>query len=188
MARLFLARLTGRCADRRDPRRSAANPAAGRGAGRGARRPPAGQVERRSLIQVPIEHSSSGRFAGRPISPGPEATSTTSRSSRPGSGACAMSTARSWTHRADDAEATVRARMEQQLGPLHDVADYYRARRGSSTTGRWPPPDRGRGGVACSGPSIGAPAIAGLVITRKSARRVDQMRRAGRVVAEVLAP
>jgi adenylate kinase len=31
-------------------------------------------------------------------------------------------------HRADDAEATVRARMEQQLGPLHDVADYYRGK------------------------------------------------------------
>jgi adenylate kinase len=31
-------------------------------------------------------------------------------------------------HRADDAEATVRARMEQQLGPLHEVADYYRDR------------------------------------------------------------
>jgi adenylate kinase len=31
-------------------------------------------------------------------------------------------------HRADDAEATVRARMEQQLGPLHEVADYYRSR------------------------------------------------------------
>jgi len=30
-------------------------------------------------------------------------------------------------HRADDAEATVRARMERQLGPLNDVADYYRA-------------------------------------------------------------
>jgi adenylate kinase len=31
-------------------------------------------------------------------------------------------------HREDDAEATVRARMEQQLGPLNDVADYYRGR------------------------------------------------------------
>jgi adenylate kinase len=31
-------------------------------------------------------------------------------------------------HRADDAEATVRARMAQQLPPLQEVADYYRAR------------------------------------------------------------
>ena len=31
-------------------------------------------------------------------------------------------------HRADDAEETVRARMQQQLGPLNDVADHYRSR------------------------------------------------------------
>ena len=31
-------------------------------------------------------------------------------------------------HRADDAEETVRARMLQQLGPLHEVADHYRSK------------------------------------------------------------
>jgi adenylate kinase len=30
--------------------------------------------------------------------------------------------------RVDDAEATVRARMVQQLGPLAEVADHYRSR------------------------------------------------------------
>jgi adenylate kinase len=30
-------------------------------------------------------------------------------------------------HRADDAEATIRARMAQQLPPLEDVVDHYRA-------------------------------------------------------------
>ncbi|HEY4227638.1 MAG TPA: nucleoside monophosphate kinase [Candidatus Limnocylindrales bacterium] len=83
-------------------------------------------VDRALLIEVPIEDLI-GRFAGRLIC-------------RAGGhvynewfkpplvwGVCDVDGSE-LVHRADDAEATVRARMEQQLGPLHDVADYYRER------------------------------------------------------------
>ena len=89
-------------------------------------------------------------------------------------------------HRADDAEATVRARMEQQLEPLDDVADYYRAQgildapsTASSTI------EDVRGLAPAEAPR--SPAAAAAMITRKSAREIEQMRRAGRIVAEVLA-
>jgi adenylate kinase len=83
-------------------------------------------VDRALLLEVPQEHLI-GRFAGRLIC-------------RAGGhvynewfmppkvwGICDVDGSE-LVHRADDAEATVRARMEQQLGPLDDVADYYRAR------------------------------------------------------------
>jgi adenylate kinase len=81
-------------------------------------------VDKALLIEVPIEDLI-GRFAGRRIC-------------RAGGhvyndwfkppkiwGICDVDGSE-LVHRDDDAEATVRARMEQQLGPLHEVADYYR--------------------------------------------------------------
>jgi len=83
-------------------------------------------VDRALLIEVPIEDLI-GRFAGRLIC-------------RAGGhvynewfkpplvwGVCDVDGSE-LVHRADDAEATVRARMEGQLGHLQDVADYYLAR------------------------------------------------------------
>ncbi len=84
------------------------------------------QVDRALLIEVPIEDLI-GRFAGRLIC-------------RAGGhvynewfkpphvwGVCDVDGSE-LVHRADDAEETVRARMVQQLGPLHEVADHYRSK------------------------------------------------------------
>jgi adenylate kinase len=83
-------------------------------------------VDRALLLEVPEEHLI-GRFAGRLIC-------------RAGGhvynewfmppkvwGICDVDGSE-LVHRADDAEETVRARMQQQLGPLNDVADHYRTR------------------------------------------------------------
>jgi len=83
-------------------------------------------VDRALLIEVPIEDLI-GRFAGRVIcKAGGHVYNEWFKPPRVW-GVCDIDGSE-LVHRADDAEATVRARMEQQLGPLHDVADYYRAR------------------------------------------------------------
>jgi adenylate kinase len=125
MARLFLARL-----DRAD----AANGAILDGFPRTKRQAEAldealhasgRPVDRALLIEVPIEDLI-GRFAGRLIcKAGGHVYNEWFKPPRVW-GVCDVDGSE-LLHRADDAEATVRARMEQQLGPLHDVADYYRA-------------------------------------------------------------
>jgi len=81
-------------------------------------------VDRALLIEVPIEDLI-GRFAGRVIcKAGGHVYNEWFKPPRVW-GVCDIDGSE-LVHRADDAEATVRARMEQQLGPLHDVADYYR--------------------------------------------------------------
>lgn len=83
------------------------------------------RVDRALLIEVPIEDLI-GRFAGRLIcKAGGHVYNEWFKPPREW-GVCDVDGSE-LSHRADDAEATVRARMEQQLGPLHDVADHYRA-------------------------------------------------------------
>lgn len=82
------------------------------------------KVDHALLIEVPIEDLI-GRFAGRLIcKSGGHVYNEWFKPPREW-GVCDVDGSE-LVHRADDAEATVRARMEQQLGPLHDVADYYR--------------------------------------------------------------
>jgi adenylate kinase len=82
------------------------------------------RVDRALLIDVPIEHLI-GRFAGRLIcTAGGHVYNEWFKPPRVW-GVCDIDGSE-LVHRADDAEAIVRARMEQQLGPLNDVADYYR--------------------------------------------------------------
>lgn len=82
------------------------------------------RVDRALLIEVPIEDLV-GRFAGRLICrAGGHVYNEVSKPPRT-PGVCDVDGSE-LVHRADDAEATVRARMVQQLGPLHEVADYYR--------------------------------------------------------------
>jgi len=84
------------------------------------------QVDRALLIEVPIEDLI-GRFAGRLIcKAGGHVYNEWFKPPREW-GVCDFDGSE-LVHRADDAEATVRARMESQLGPLHDVAEYYRGR------------------------------------------------------------
>ena len=83
-------------------------------------------VDRALLIEVPIEDLI-GRFAGRLICTGGGHVYNEWFKPPHVWGVCDFDGSE-LVHRADDAEATVRARMEQQLGPLHDVADYYRSR------------------------------------------------------------
>jgi adenylate kinase len=81
-------------------------------------------LDRALLIDVPIEHLI-GRFAGRLIcTAGGHVYNEWFKPPRVW-GVCDIDGSE-LVHRADDAEAIVRARMEQQLGPLNDVADYYR--------------------------------------------------------------
>jgi adenylate kinase len=83
-------------------------------------------VDRALLIEVPIEDLI-GRFAGRLICrAGGHVYNEWFKPPRTW-GVCDVDGSE-LVHRADDAEATVRARMEQQLGPLREVADYYEAR------------------------------------------------------------
>ena len=84
------------------------------------------QVDRALLIEVPIEHLI-GRFAGRLICTAGGHVYNEWFKPPHVWGVCDIDGSE-LVHRADDAEATVRARMEQQLGPLNDVAEYYRAR------------------------------------------------------------
>ena len=84
------------------------------------------RVDRAFLIEVPIEELV-GRFAGRLVcSSGGHVYNERTNPPRT-AGVCDIDGSE-LRHRADDAEATVRARMEQQLGPLGEVADHYRAR------------------------------------------------------------
>ena len=83
-------------------------------------------VDRALLIEVPIEDLV-GRFAGRLICKAGGHVYNEWFKPPQTWGVCDVDGSE-LVHRADDAEATVRARMEQQLGPLHDVADYYRDR------------------------------------------------------------
>jgi adenylate kinase len=81
-------------------------------------------VDRALLIEVPADHLI-GRFAGRLIcKAGGHVYNEWFKPPREW-GICDVDGSE-LVHRADDAEATVRARMEQQLGPLQDVTDYYR--------------------------------------------------------------
>jgi adenylate kinase len=81
-------------------------------------------VDHALLIEVPIEDLI-GRFAGRIIcTAGGHVYNEWFKPPRVW-GVCDIDGSE-LVHRVDDAESTVRARMEQQLGPLHDVADYYR--------------------------------------------------------------
>ena len=84
------------------------------------------RVDRAILIEVPIEELI-GRFAGRLVcAAGGHVYNERTNPPRT-AGVCDIDGS-ALAHRADDAEATVRARMEQQLGPLTEVADHYRAR------------------------------------------------------------
>ena len=113
-------------------------------------------VDRALLLEVPQEHLI-GRFAGRLICrAGGHVYNEWFQPPRVW-GVCDVDGSE-LVHRADDAEETVRARMQQQLGPLHDVADYYRG-PGHPDAGRWPAIDRGRhGGPARSARLAGRPA------------------------------
>lgn len=82
-------------------------------------------VDRALLIEVPIEQLV-GRFAGRIICKAAGHVYNEWFKPPKAWGVCDVDGSE-LVHRADDAEATVRARMEQQLGPLHEVADYYRS-------------------------------------------------------------
>jgi adenylate kinase len=83
------------------------------------------RVDKALLIEVPIEDLV-GRFAGRLICrAGGHVYNEWFKPPREW-GVCDIDGSE-LIHRPDDAEATVRARMEQQLGPLRDVADYYRS-------------------------------------------------------------
>lgn len=81
-------------------------------------------VDKALLIEVPIEDLI-GRFAGRRICKAGGHVYNDWFKPPKVWGICDVDGSE-LVHRADDAEATVRARMEQQLGPLHEVADYYR--------------------------------------------------------------
>ena len=83
-------------------------------------------VDKALLIEVPIEDLI-GRFAGRLICKAGGHVYNEWFKPPKVWGTCDVDGSE-LVHRADDAEATVRARMEQQLGPLHDVADYYRGK------------------------------------------------------------
>jgi adenylate kinase len=84
------------------------------------------RVDRALLIEVPIEELV-GRFAERVICrAGGHVYNLHSNPPRQ-PGACDIDGSE-LVRRVDDAEATVRARMVQQLGPLAEVADHYRGR------------------------------------------------------------
>jgi adenylate kinase len=84
------------------------------------------RVDRALLIEVPIEELV-GRFAERVICRAGGHVYNL-HSNPPGQpGVCDIDGSE-LVRRVDDAEATVRARMVQQLGPLAEVADHYRGR------------------------------------------------------------
>ncbi|HEX8026207.1 MAG TPA: nucleoside monophosphate kinase [Candidatus Limnocylindrales bacterium] len=83
-------------------------------------------VDRALLLEVPLEHLI-GRFAGRLICKAGGHVYNEWFKPPKAWGICDIDGSE-LVHRADDAEETVRARMQQQLGPLNDVADYYRSR------------------------------------------------------------
>jgi adenylate kinase len=82
------------------------------------------RVDKALLIEVPIEDLI-GRFAGRLICQAGGHVYNEWFKPPKVWGICDIDGSE-LVHRADDAEATVRARMVQQLGPLKEVADHYR--------------------------------------------------------------
>ena len=113
----------------------------------------------------------------------PTATSTTSLEPARVAGICDLDGS-DLVQREDDREETVRARMAQQIAPLREVVDHYRA-TGVLRTIDGAPPDR-RGDGRSAGRD-GPRARGGLiVVTRKSRSEIERMRQAGRIVAEVL--
>lgn len=82
------------------------------------------RVDKALLIEVPIEDLI-GRFAGRLICRANGHVYNVLSNPPKQPGICDIDGSE-LVHRADDAEETVRARMEQQLGPLSEVADHYR--------------------------------------------------------------
>ena len=82
------------------------------------------RVDRALLIEVPIEDLI-GRFAGRLICRAKGHVYNVLYNPPKVPGICDIDGSE-LVHRADDAEATVRARMVQQLGPLSEVAEHYR--------------------------------------------------------------
>jgi adenylate kinase len=90
-----------------------------------------GRVDRALLIDVPIDELV-GRFADRVICTA-DGHVYNLRSNPPlEPGVCDVDGS-TLVRRADDAEATVRARMEQQLAPLGEVVDHYRRRTNLAT-------------------------------------------------------
>src|SRR5262245_8919088 len=81
-------------------------------------------VDRAVLIDVPIE-ALVGRFAQRVICRANGHVYNVASNPPRVAGVCDVDGSE-LVRRADDAEATVRARMQQQLGPLGDVTDHYR--------------------------------------------------------------
>ena len=138
-----------------------------------------GRVDRRSSSRSRSRTSSAAAGRG---SAGRGATSTTSAQPAEG-GACATSTARS--------SSSARRRPRRRSGPgWSSSSAAARGRRllprardpdastASSRSRTWPRRSRG---------ALGRPCAADAMITRKSRAEIDKMRRAGRIVAEVLA-
>ena len=153
-------------------------------------RPAAGSIGRSSSTSRPRTSSGGWRTAG---SAPPTATSTTSpRTRRSSTGVCDLDGS-PLIQRPDDHEATVRARMSEQIPPLLEVVEHYRD-AGRAPDRRRPRADQrgqrarpgGRSTRRCrrSTPRAGA---GRLMVTRKSRREIEKMRTAGRIVAEVLA-
>ena len=111
------------------------------------------------------------------------ATSTTSSRTHPATDSLCDLDGSELVQRADDEEATVRARMAQQVPPLLDVVEHYRS-RGVLTTRRWPAGDRRRHRRADGRPERRRGDL--TMVTRKSRAEIERMRRAGRIVGEVL--
>ena len=84
------------------------------------------RVDRALLIDVPIEELV-GRFAGRLICTNGGHVYNTRSKPPLVEGVCDVDGS-ALVRREDDAEATVRARMDQQLVPLYDVVEHYRGR------------------------------------------------------------
>ena len=83
-------------------------------------------VDRALLIDVPVEDLI-GRFAQRVICEARGHVYNLASNPPASPGVCDVDGSE-LVRRADDAEATVRARMEQQLEPLREVTDHYRRR------------------------------------------------------------
>lgn len=88
-------------------------------------------VDRALLIDVPIEDLV-GRFAQRVICKASGHVYNLASNPPRVAGVCDIDGSE-LVRRADDAEDTVRARMEQQLAPLHEVTEHYRSRGVLST-------------------------------------------------------
>ena len=85
-----------------------------------------GRVDRALLIDVPIEDLI-GRFADRVVCTIDSHVYNLRTNPPERAGVCDVDGS-ALVRRADDAEETVRARMVQQLAPLGEVVDHYRAR------------------------------------------------------------